>query len=132
MSDSHSDDLGDCNGGAIIRTETRTGPPLDYIAHKLRDSLRAIHGLITAIKEYVPTNLPQPRVPIGTSYSVKEDLLLSNGYEAFHKAVVSYLALYNMLALVSNRGTFERLVDGSSEDLSRWLTTVALEGSLLG
>ena len=35
----------DPNGPAYQQTETRNGPPLEYVAEKLGESLRALHRL---------------------------------------------------------------------------------------
>jgi hypothetical protein len=47
IDDLHSlgDLFSDPNGPAYQKTETRTGPPLEYVAEKLRSCLCDLHGL---------------------------------------------------------------------------------------
>jgi hypothetical protein len=46
------------NDGAYETTKERTGPPLDYVAEKLRSSLKACHKLVAALKG-APGTAPQ-------------------------------------------------------------------------
>ncbi len=104
--------IGDSNNGAYQRVELRTGPPLAYVAEKLRAALEQIHGAHRS--------------------------MAAGGDErraaqaAFHYCLVAYLALNNMLSLAGDHGVVERLLAMSREELGRWLEAVAAEGSVTG
>jgi len=98
------------NGPAYQRREVREGPPLDYVAEKLRASLESLHALTQAADADVAC---QARI-------------------AFHYGVVSYLALKNMLA-ASNAPFFsERLAAMPSTAFEQWLDAIDAGGSVTG
>lgn len=108
------------NDGAYEKKEQRTGPPLDYVAEKLRRSLEITHFLIISLN-----NLEGP--------SQKElDPLLNQTSGALRYQLTSYLALKNMLALVNDNGFFERMENSSTEDFRDWLDRIDQQGSVLG
>jgi hypothetical protein len=107
--ESLGDLFSDPNGPAYQKTETRTGPPLDYVAEKLRSCLCDLHGL-------------NRRVEID---EVRDDVA-----PAFYHAAVAYLALYNMLALADPRSFIERLLAMSREEFDDWLDGIQLGGSV--
>src|ERR1035437_4549226 len=80
-------------------TETRTGPPLTYVAEKLRASIEDLHSLHAFALRDLPDDLPCPERhgPVSPSYNPKDDGVLRTFYSAFRPAVISYLALNNML-----------------------------------
>jgi hypothetical protein len=123
---------GDPNGPAYRKTETRTGPPLDYVAEKLRLSLQALHSTIRAVRERVPEDLPQPAAAMGSSYSVKQDALLSPAWDAFRCGLTAFLALQNFLALANDQGIFDRLLGLSREEFGNWLANIEREGLVSG
>jgi hypothetical protein len=43
--------LGDSNAGAYQRVEERTGPPLEYVAEKSRNTIEAIHTVHAELSE---------------------------------------------------------------------------------
>jgi hypothetical protein len=120
------------NGPGYTQTETRTGPPLIYVAEKLRASIEALHSLHTLALMDLPDDLPCPerhrmKWP---SYNPKDDSVLGSCYSAFRCAVISYLALKNLLGMANDNGIFERLLEMHSEDFSRWLDGIDREGSV--
>jgi hypothetical protein len=76
-----SEFIPDPNGSAYTKKETRVGPPLDYVAEKMRFALESLHELINNIKNEVPDNLDVPDGFPG-NYSVKKDGLLSPSFYA--------------------------------------------------
>jgi hypothetical protein len=104
--------LGDSNAGAYQRAEERTGPPLAYVAEKSRHALEQIHIVYRSIDDS-PGARPSAQA-------------------AFHYALVSYLALNNMLSLAGDHRVVERLLAMSTDDLNRWLDAVDAEGSVTG
>lgn len=124
--------LGDSNGPAYQKTELRSGPPLEYVAEKMRHSLEQLHGLLVWLEKYVPDNLPQPETARGSGFSTKHDGLVSPALGAFNYGLVAYLALQNMLSLANDYGLISRLVAMSTRDFSRWLEVIEAEGSVTG
>lgn len=125
--------VGDSNGGAYRKVEQRNGPPLDYVAEKARASLELLHQLHGSIREHVPDDLPQPTNMSGSLFSTKDDALLPSSWAAFRYAVVSYLALKNMLDLANGQHEFiDQLLDMSHDDFEKWLDVVDREGSVTG
>ena len=119
----------DPNDNAFIKTEARTGPPLDYVAEKLRSCLEALHVTYTSALLDLPDDLPRPpRAPF--EYSTKRDSVLSPLFSAFSSALGSYLALNNILALANDETIEQRLLAMSYQDFSRWLDDIDREGSV--
>jgi hypothetical protein len=50
----------------------------------------------------VPDDLPQLPGAVGTSYSTKQDGLLSPAFSAFRYSLTVFLPLYNMLGVISD------------------------------
>ena len=119
VDDLHS--LGDLfsepNGPAYQKTETRTGPPLEYVGEKLRSCLRDLHGL-------------NRRVALLRRDSVQLDEVRDDVAPAFYHAAVAFLALYNMLALADPPSFIERLLAMSREEFDDWLDGIQLGGSV--
>ena len=116
---SEIDDLtGDSNNGAFRKNEIRNGPPLSYVAEKVRISIETIHGIYYKAKNRLPD-------------SNEKAEMISDSCYAFRNSIVSYLALYNLLALVEDNDVYENLLNSSKEDLDNWLDVVEREGSLL-
>ena len=118
------DDLEDMfrppNDGAYEKEELRTGPPLDYVAEKLRRSLELTHYLIKSLN-----NLESPT-------QNELDPLLNQTSGAFHYQLTSYLALKNMLALGNENGFFERMEHRSTGEFHDWLDRIDQQGSVTG
>jgi hypothetical protein len=127
-----SDIVGDSNGRAFRVTETRTGPPLSYIAEKAHTALLSAHSVFGAIRHYVPDDLPQPEGALGTPFSTKEDGLLSPAWNAFSYGLTSYLALQNMLDLANDHELVQHLLSMTHGEFVGWLNRVASEGSVAG
>jgi hypothetical protein len=124
--------LGDSNGPAYQKTEVRSGPPLDYVAQKMRHCLEQLHGLLVWTGKYVPDDLPQPQTARGSGFSTKRDGLVSPALGAFNYGLVAYLALQNMLNLANDYDLISRLVAMSTLDFGRWLDVIEAEGSVTG
>ena len=116
----------DPNGPAYQQTETRSGPPLDYVADKLCNALLALHRLHSQLQSLVGRMTadsalgPDSRAP---------DLVYSM-QAAFHQACVSYLALQNMLAHANPPEFAERLLAMDRDEFDEWLADIARGGSV--
>jgi hypothetical protein len=104
------------SGPAYTETETRTGPPLRYVAEKLRrslESLQPLHG-----------NL------------VSDDPLQADLHgscrSAFRNALTAHLALWRRLELKDDEKIVDWLLHLSSEDFGRWLDMTERNGSVSG
>ena len=130
--DKEDDDFfADSNGAAYLRTEERTGPPLTYVAEKIRHSLESLHQLNLAI-EKVPDDVPAPGKWVEATPSLKDAYLRSPAQHAFHYGLVGYLALFNLLALANDHNLVERLLRMSRDEFTEWLERIAAEGSVTG
>ena len=109
------------NGSAFVTTETRTGPPLSFLADKLYQALVYTHKAYQAVKCYIPDDFPQPQGWQSADFSVKGDALLEPIRNAFRSQLTAFLGLYNMLALDTNPGLIERLLQMPTADLRAWL-----------
>ncbi len=120
------------NDSAYETDEVRTGPPLNYVAEKVRHNLEATHSLICEIRRRVPDDLcagvPSSEPPV----SVKEEYLLPTALYAFRSAIVGYLALKNMLALANDNDLNERLLAYSRDEFMGWLDRIDQGGSVTG
>jgi len=121
--------FGDANGPAYQKTEERTGPPLSYVAEKLRHSLQSLHALHRALTECPRDDL---ELPSAMGAPVTPNRLRSTAWMAFRQATVSYLALEDMLGLANDTGLFDGLLAMSDEDFRLWLHRIASEGSETG
>ncbi|MCI0588339.1 MAG: hypothetical protein L0323_16025 [Planctomycetes bacterium] len=97
------------NGGAYEQIEMRSGPPLSYVAEKLRHALEAVHRELLAGTRESP--------------NLRESLL--NGLTA-------YLALHNMLGLTRESRWFDRVAGLSRRGFGNWLARIAGAGSVRG
>jgi hypothetical protein len=104
--------VGDSNAGAYQKTEQRVGPPLDYVAEKLRGAVEQIHAV---------------HARLGSG-----DAARAAAQAAFHYALVAYLALNNMLTLAGDHQVVTRLLAMPGDELDRWLDAVDSEGSVTG
>lgn len=123
-------EFSDPNGSAYKSTEQRTGVPLGYISEKMKGALKMVHVTLSAIKYYVPDDLPQPEKAKGTSFNVKQDALLIPAISTFRYQLTSFLALHNMLAVANDQKVFERLQQYTPEEFAKWLEHVEQEGAL--
>jgi len=128
----YEDLFGHPDGASYLSTQTRTGPPLDYVAEKARGSLEFLHFLLKNIEQYVPENLPLQDDLAARGASVKQDLLFAHAWTAFRFGVVSYLALLNMLRIANDNGIFDWLVSLPHKDFIKWLDGIDKEGSVVG
>lgn len=100
------------NNGAYEKTEERTGPPLEYVAEKLRKNVEASHHLVKGTKD--------------------GDRLSMHASAAFRHGLVSYLGLQNLLALINEGELFDRLERYTHEDFIDWLDRIDRQGSVTG
>ena len=107
------------NDGAYEKQELRTGPPLDYVAEKIRRSLEMTHYILGTLNN------------IDVSEEQKDNLF-SQARGAFRYQLTGYLALKNMLAVVNNKGLFQRTEQYSHNDFSDWLDGIDQQGSVKG
>jgi|SRR5208337_2165955 len=109
------------NAGAYEKEETRKGPPLSYVGEKLRRAVESAHGTYQAINRDVPDDLPQPARARGSQYSTKQDGILSPAYSTFIYSLVAFLALYNILGVITDRHKIPTLLSMSHDDFTVWL-----------
>ncbi|MHB1308897.1 MAG: hypothetical protein ACYDC1_17695 [Limisphaerales bacterium] len=119
------DGLTEPNDGAYLKTETRTGPPLEYVAEKLRACLETLHSLHQAVAAGNPN--PTPEVSSG---GPGRAAILFAGQAAFRDALVSYLALNNLLALANDPDLTELLLRLDGDAFNVWIARIASEGSV--
>lgn len=103
------DGLTEPNDGAYTKTETRHGPPLEYVAEKLHSCLLSLHCLHREEQAGIR------EAPMNSS---------------FRYALVSYLALNNLLAIANDRDLSDRLLSMGREDFENWLGKIRDEGSV--
>lgn len=126
------DGLTEPNAGAYTKTETREGPPLDYVGEKLRRSLEMLHTLYRAAREDVPDDLPVPERfrAAQMEYNIKTSSVLNPCEGAFILGLTAYLALNNLLGVANDHGIFGRLLSMSHDDFAAWLERITEEGSV--
>lgn len=104
--------IGDSNAGAYQKAEARVGPPLAYVAEKLRHALEQVHEVHGRLGDDARAR--------------------AAAQAAFHYALVAHLALHNMLTLAGDHSLVVRLLAMPADELERWLDAVAAEGSVTG
>jgi len=120
------------NDNAYETDEVRTGPPLEYVAEKVRHTLEAIHSLIHEIRQRASQDLSVAAPSSGPPVSIKEEYLLPTALHAFRSAVVGHLALNNMLALANDNDLDDRLPAYSRDEFKEWLDRIDQAGSVTG
>jgi hypothetical protein len=114
----------DPNAGAYEIEEARAGPPLDYIGGKLRDALEFSHRLVRGMRD--PHALPNDTGGLDI-HALRRD-----AEATFRYALTSYLALYNMLGLISDHRKVDALLELDGDTLEEWLVRVQRQGSVSG
>ena len=109
----------DPNDGAYEKTEERTGPPLEYVAEKLRRNLEVTHNILAALKSPSDTESESSNLSFQAA-------------TAFRSSLIAYLALQNLLALIDEGKLFDRVEAYSRQDFSEWLDRIDRQGSLTG
>ena len=109
--------IGSANGPAYEKHELRSGPPLDYVAGKMRSSLDSLRSAYLLAKEN------------GSEFGERLHL---NMYAGFKYELTAYLALYNLLNMANDRALTDRLLGCSDEEFDGWLDRVRSEGSVTG
>ena len=123
------------NGPAFQKEEQRVGPPLDYVAQKLRYAVEGIHATVLSLKENIPDDFPIPsHFPSDflhrDVFSAKNDLFLSPACSALSFSITAYLALNNMLNLPGVSELADQAEDLSREELKNRLDLIDSEGSV--
>ena len=113
------------NDNAYESDELRTGPPLDYVAEKIRHCLEGLHGTIHNIERGSGTEA-------ATTDADQDALVGFQAKYAFDSAIVGYLALKNMLALASDNDLSSRLSSYSRKEFADWLDRIDQGGSVKG
>ena len=114
MTDDNPDDLfRGPNDGAYEKGQNRVGPPLEYVAEKIRRALESSHQLLTDLGK------------VGGG-----DSLLSSARYAFHYQLTGYLALNNLLALANDHEIAQRLEGYSRQEFTEWLDRIDQQGSV--
>lgn len=116
----------DPNGPAYQQTETRSGPPLEYVADKLCNALLALHRVHSQLETLAGRITTDSA--LGTDAKVNE--LVYGTEAAFHQACVSYLALQNMLAHANPPEFAERLLAMDRDEFDEWLADIDRGGSV--
>ena len=111
------------NGPAFRQTEQREGVPLDYVAEKLRVALESLHLHI----RYEVGEMGDAAIDPATI--IELPLILR---EAFHKVVVAFLALHNMLGSAGDHRLTDRLISKNADELALWIGAVEDGGSISG
>lgn len=127
--DDPGDDLIDPNACAHVTEETRTGPPLAYVAEKARTALEELHALCRRLEALergshrdVRDGAPPSTWPL--------DELVTLATQAFRHDLTSYLALHNMLAIAAHPTFVVELLRNSPEQFRDWLSRIDQEGSV--
>jgi len=108
------------NDGAYEKKETRTGPPLDYVAEKFRRSMELTQYLIHLVRR------------TESVAGEDKDAILSQARGSLRYQLTGYLALKNMLALANDQGLFGRLEQFSCDDFHDWLDRIDQQGTTTG
>ena len=116
----------DPNGPAYEQTETRSGPPLEYIASKLCESLRVLHRTHLQAKEMIDSTVAEP---VHGAHPSASDVVRGI-HGAFYQACVSYLALQNMLAHANPPSFADRLLAMNPDEFDEWMDDIARGGSV--
>ncbi len=109
----------DPNDGAFVKREERVGPPLHYVAEKLRRTLETLHSLHGAISTHLSNHPAQ-------------DPLHAASEHALHKGLTSFLALHNLLAVANDPGLTARLLSYDYQEFKEWLERIEDQGSITG
>lgn len=111
--DDVDDQMRGSNDGAYEKEQMRVGPPLEYVAEKLRHGIEATHHVLAELRRQQGS-----------------DSLIFNVSYAFRSQITAYLALNNFLALVNDEGFFERLEGYTKEQFDDWLRRIDQQGSV--
>ena len=120
------------NDNAYETDEVRTGPPLAYVAEKVRHTLEALHSLIHEIRQRGAQDPSAAAPSSGPPVSTPEEYLLPAALYAFRSAIVGHLALNNMLALANDNDLDDRLLAYSRDEFKEWLDCIDQSGSVTG
>jgi hypothetical protein len=116
------------NAGANEVDESRVGPPLTYVGEKLGHSLGHVHRLANTART-------REAESSGEGDAGPDEMQRDAGLEAvaaFRYGLTAYLALYNMLGMISDHRKLDALLDLDEEAFEDWLATIEREGSVSG
>ena len=129
--------LSDINGPTYKSKEIRNGPPLGYIAEKMKNGLIEQHRLLRELRMQLPDDMSANAEHYDledmsiTSMSVKNDLLMGPAYNAFYFQTLAYLALMQMLDL-ANTNDVKRYSEMTGSDFEKWIEFVDRQASEFG
>lgn len=129
--------MADTNGPAYKSSENRNGPPLGYVAEKMKNGLIEQHRLLRELRIHLPDDMSanpdyyDVNKLSMSSLSVKDDFIISPAYTAFYYVTVAYLALMNMLSL-AGVDDIKRYSEMTVSDFEKWIEFVDREGSVIG
>ena len=99
----------DANGPAYTLRQDRDGVPLSYVGEKLGRAIKDLHRHAQRCQG-------------------ERDELRG----AMHYLLVAHLGLHNMLGKANDRTLADRLLNGSTQHLEKWLRLVEREGDVRG
>ncbi len=111
------------NGPAYHSAEQREGVPLEYVGEKLSVALESLHMYLRTLLGVADIGAVDRQAFLALPAMLQE---------AFHKVVVAFLALHNMLASANDPRLLERLLSKNAEDMSLWIAAVERGGSISG
>jgi len=117
---------------AYTRTETRHGPPLDYISEKLSSALLELHYLCRTILQ---EEIIETRIPGDTKRRMRatfEEEIECASWNVFYQTLKSFLGLNNLLSIIDEQGICEKLLAMDYDEFQKWLRYVETEGSTTG
>lgn len=101
------------NDNAYEKPQVRVGPPLEYVAEKLRHAIEATHHLLRHLRKLAGS----------------ETAVFDATY-AFQSQLTAFLALNNLLALANEKGFFDRLEGYTDQQFKDWLDRISQQGSV--
>ena len=121
------------NGPAYEKKEVRVGPPLEYVAEKMRHTVEQAYNTVRIVLGAEVSADLASHIP---RFDLRELERNNQGFRTakatMRYAVHAYVALQNMLGAMNDDSLIERLIMGTSADLEAWLDRVEQEGSVLG
>lgn len=140
------------NGPAYEMTETRTGPPLSYVAEKLHNSLWSLHHIYRDASRFISDDATSPALEELNSHREKawrqtlrdlgesdaetrilkpetmREAVLYGFWEAFRNGLTAFLALHNFLDLANDHELPQRLSTMDSDQFTNWLKDIDQKG----
>ena len=92
---------------------------MEYVSEKLEHALEHMHHVVQSLEEDMAA-------------SDTKDRVVFTARAAFQQALVSFLALHNLLALANDPQLPEKLLGLPGDDFEEWLVNNRAEGSVTG